>query len=60
MKGFRSMGAAQRFLAAFSAISPHFRPRRRLMAAPDYRAEMIIRFAIWDQITGTAGLPATT
>ena len=27
MKGFRSMGAAQKFLAAFSGISPHFRPR---------------------------------
>ncbi|WP_280703092.1 IS6 family transposase [Kitasatospora sp. GP82] len=57
MKGFRSVGAAQRFLAAFSGISPHFRPRRHLMTGPDYRAEMIIRFAIWEQITGTAGLP---
>jgi transposase-like protein len=59
MKGFRSVGGAQRFLAAFSGISPHFRPRRHLMTAPDYRAEMIIRFAIWDQITGVAGLPTT-
>ncbi|MFM9700049.1 IS6 family transposase [Streptomyces europaeiscabiei] len=52
MKGFRSTGAAQRFLSAFSGISPHFRPRRHLMTAPGYRAEMIIRFAIWDHITG--------
>ncbi|MGW1091389.1 IS6 family transposase [Streptomyces sp. NPDC002596] len=59
MKGFRSVGAAQRFLAAFSGIAPHFRPRRHLLTAPNYRAEMIIRFAIWDQITGVAGLPAT-
>ncbi|MFE4416045.1 IS6 family transposase [Streptomyces sp. NPDC056821] len=58
MKGFRSVGGAQRFLAAFSGISPHFRPRRHLMTAPDYRTEMIIRFAIWDQITGTTGRPA--
>jgi putative transposase len=57
MKGFRSVGGAQRFLAAFSGISPHFRPRRHLMAAPTYRTEMIIRFAIWDQITGATGLP---
>ncbi|MDT9680974.1 IS6 family transposase [Streptomyces sp. TRM76323] len=56
MKGFRSAGGAQRFLSAFSGISPHFRPRRHLMAAPDYRAEMTIRFAIWQQVTGTAGL----
>ncbi|MFE5097525.1 IS6 family transposase [Streptomyces sp. NPDC056638] len=59
MKGFRSVGGAQRFLSAFSGISPHFRPRRHLMTATDHRAEMTVRFAIWEQITGTAGLPAT-
>ncbi|PWI06334.1 IS6 family transposase [Streptomyces sp. NWU339] len=59
MKGFRSVGGAQRFLSAFSGISPHFRPRRHLMAAPDYRAEMILRFAIWEQVTGVAGQPTT-
>jgi putative transposase len=59
MKGFRSVGGAQRFLSAFSGISPHFRPRRHLMTAPDHRAEMTIRFAIWDQITGAPGRPAT-
>ncbi|MEU1569421.1 IS6 family transposase [Streptomyces mirabilis] len=46
MKGFRSAGGAQRFLSAFSGISPHFRPHRHLMSAPDHRAEMTIRFAI--------------
>ncbi|MEU0837196.1 IS6 family transposase [Streptomyces sp. NPDC005969] len=59
MKGFHSVGGAQRFLSAFSGISPHFRPRRHLMTATDHRAEMTVRFAIWEQITGTAGLPAT-
>ncbi|MFE2490106.1 IS6 family transposase [Streptomyces mirabilis] len=58
MKGFRSVGAAQRFLSAFSCISSHFRPRRHLMTASGYRSEMTIRFAIWDQVTGIAGLPA--
>ncbi|MFF3896192.1 IS6 family transposase [Streptomyces sp. NPDC001812] len=58
MKGFRSVGGAQRFLSAFSGISPHFRPRRHLMTASGYRAEMTVRFAIWDQITG-AGRPTT-
>jgi len=57
-KGFRSTGGAQWFLAAFSGISRHFRPRRHLMTAPGYRAEMIVRFAIWDQATGAAGQPA--
>ncbi|MFI9283716.1 IS6 family transposase, partial [Streptomyces sp. NPDC053076] len=50
-----SVGRAQRFLSAFSGISPHFRPRRHLMPAHDYRAEMTVRFAIWEQITGVAG-----
>ncbi|GAB3172025.1 hypothetical protein GCM10027162_13880 [Streptomyces incanus] len=58
MKGFRSVGGAQRFLSAFSGISPHFRPRRHLMTAPEYRTEMTIRFAIWDQVTGATALPA--
>jgi putative transposase len=58
MKGFRSVAAAQRFLSAFSGISPHFRTRRHLMTAPDHRLEMTIRFTIWDQITGTTGRPA--
>ncbi|PWI06714.1 IS6 family transposase [Streptomyces sp. NWU339] len=59
MKGFRSVGGAQRFLAAFSGISPHFRPHRHLLTAAHYRAEMTVRFAIWDQITGAANLPTT-
>ncbi|WP_033328729.1 IS6 family transposase [Streptomyces yerevanensis] len=58
MKGFRSTGGAQRFLSAFSGISPHFRPRRHLMTAPDHRAEMTVRFATWDQVTGVTGQPA--
>jgi putative transposase len=59
MKGFRGTGAAQRFLSAFSGISPHFRPRRHRLSAHDYRAEMTIRFSIWEQITEAAG-PSTT
>ncbi|MFE7402189.1 IS6 family transposase, partial [Streptomyces sp. NPDC057557] len=35
MKGFRSVGGTQRFLSAFSGISPHFRPRRHLMTTHD-------------------------
>ncbi|MBL3671371.1 IS6 family transposase [Streptomyces sp. M2CJ-2] len=57
MKGFRSVGGAQRFLAAFSGISPHFRPRRHRMTAAHYRTEMTVRFAIRDQITGATALP---
>jgi putative transposase len=59
MKGFRSAGAAQRFLSTFSSISPHFRPHRHLMTASQHRAETTIRLAIWDQITGAASQPTT-
>lgn len=52
MKFFRSPGAAQRFLAVFSAISPHFRPGRHKLTASDYRSEMTGRFATWNDVTG--------
>ncbi len=52
MKVFRSLGAAQRFLAVFSAISPHFRPDRRKLTASDYRCEMTDRFATSHNVTG--------
>jgi len=52
MKRFRTPGAAQRFLAVFSVISPHFRPRRHRLTADDYRTEMTRRFAIWNEVTG--------
>ncbi|MEV0696277.1 IS6 family transposase [Streptomyces sp. NPDC050388] len=60
MKRFTTPDHAQRFLSTFSGISPHFRPRRHPMTAPGHRAEMTIRFAIWDQATGPAGRPAKT
>jgi putative transposase len=53
------VGGAQRFLSAFSGISPHCRPRRHLMTAAAHRAEMSIRFAIWEQITSVVGLATT-
>jgi hypothetical protein len=41
---------AQRFLAAFSGICPHFRPRRHLLSAAEYRHEMDSRFSTWNQV----------
>ena len=52
MKRFTSPGHAQRFLSAFSGISPHFRPRRHLLSAAEYRQVMAGRFAVWNEITG--------
>ncbi|MGW2184112.1 IS6 family transposase [Streptomyces sp. NPDC001732] len=60
MKGFRSVGGAQRFLSAFSGISPHFRPHQHRMTAPDHRTEMTVRFVIWDQLTGATTPPTAT
>ena len=53
MQGFKSPGHAQRFLSAYGPIAQHFRPRRHLLSAPDYRQEMRKRFASWAEITGT-------
>jgi len=54
MKRFTSPGHAQRFLSAFSGISPHFRPRRHRLTAAEYRREMTNRFTTWNEVTGTA------
>jgi putative transposase len=51
MKGFRTVGSAQRFLASFSRISPHFRPPRHRMSATAHRTELAARFQIWDHVT---------
>ena len=53
MKKFTSARHAQRFLSAFSGISPHFRPRRHRLSAEEYRSEMTARFTTWNEITGT-------
>jgi len=52
MKGFRSPAGAQQFLSVFSAISPHFRPRRHRLTAPQYRGQMTGRFTTWNEIIG--------
>jgi putative transposase len=53
MQGFTSAGHAQRFLSAYGPITQHFRPRRHLLSASDYRQEMRQRFESWAAITGT-------
>src|SRR5499425_1511084 len=53
MQGFKSAGHAQRFLSAYGPITQHFRPRRHLLSAPEYRKEMRQRCASWVEITGT-------
>jgi putative transposase len=50
MKGFTSPGHAQRYLSAFSGISPHFRPRRHRLTAAGWREEMTDRFTTWNEV----------
>jgi len=51
MKRFKSARHAQRFLSVFSGISAHFRPRRHLLSATEWRTEMADRFAVWYEAT---------
>jgi len=53
MQRFKSPGHAQRFLSAYGLIFQHFRPRRHLMSASEYRQVMKDRFESWAEITGT-------
>jgi putative transposase len=52
MRKFRSPDGAQRFLSAFSGISPHFRPRHHRLTAAQHRHEMNTRFTTWNEVVG--------
>jgi putative transposase len=51
MRGFNSVGHAQRFLAAFGVIASLFPPGRHLLAARNYREIMLRRFTEWSKVT---------
>ena len=51
MQRFKSSAQAQRFLSAHGMIYGHFRPRRHLMIAADYRRARAKSFRIWRQET---------
>jgi putative transposase len=53
MQGVQSAGHAQRFLSASGPLAQHFRPRRPLWSASEYREEMKTRFESWAEMTGT-------
>jgi putative transposase len=56
MKDFRGVVQPSGSCPRSAASHPTSGPRRHLMPAHNYRIEMSIRFAIWEQITGVAGL----
>jgi len=47
MRRFKSPRSAQRFLTAFSRFCNHFRVRRHLLTAAEYRAVRHARYATW-------------
>jgi putative transposase len=57
MQRFKSPEHAQQFLSAHAMIYGHFRPRRHLMTADQYRRSRDEAFAIWRQETCVEATP---
>ena len=51
MQRFKSAEQAQRFLSSHAMIYGHFRPRRHLMTAAQYRRARAKAFVVWRQET---------
>ena len=51
MQRFKSPEQAQRFLSSHAMIYGHFRPRRHLMTAAQYRSARAEAFRVWQQET---------
>jgi putative transposase len=51
MQRFKSAEQAQNFLAAHAAVYGHFRPRRHLLTAAQYRRARATAFRVWRQET---------
>jgi putative transposase len=56
MRRFKSAGHAQRFVEVHGIIASHFRPRRHLLSAADYRTFRTERFQLWNEVTRATAL----
>jgi putative transposase len=56
MRRFKSARHAQRFVEVHGILASHFRPRRHLLSAADYRQFRSRRFQVWNAVTGTIAL----
>jgi putative transposase len=54
LQRFKLPAHAQRFLEPFSALCNHFRPRRHLLPADQYRQIRTERFQQWREVVGLA------
>jgi putative transposase len=56
MRRFKSARQAQRFVEVHGIVASHFRPRRHLLPARDYRDLRSKRFRVWNEVTGASTL----
>jgi putative transposase len=56
MRRFKSARHAQRFVEVHGIIASHFRLRRHLFSAPDYRRLRSERFRLWNEVTEATAL----
>ena len=56
MRRFKSADHAQRFVEVHGVIGSHFRPRRPLLTAADYRRLRSNQFRIWNEVTRASAL----
>jgi putative transposase len=56
MRRFKSARHAQRFVEVHGIVASHFRPRRHLLSAPDYRQLRSKRFRVRNEVTGASAL----
>ena len=56
MRWFKSARHAQKFVEVHGIVVSHFRPRRHLLSAADYRELRSKRFRIWNEVTRASAL----
>lgn len=56
MRRFKSARHAQRFVEVHGIITSHFRPRRHLLSAADYRPIRTDQFQTWNKVTVASAL----
>src|SRR5215203_4988442 len=56
MRRFKSALHAQRFVEVHGIVASHFRPRRHLLSAADYRELRSKRFRVWNEVTAASAL----
>jgi putative transposase len=56
MRRFKSARHAQKFVEVHGIIASHFRPRRHLLTAVDYRELRSKRFRLWNEVTRASAL----